>query len=250
LIKESSFDTIDFTDSVFEGCSLSLIQFSDCILTTQTLSSNNETPANEYNHIDIRTILNSNDQNINVLENLFGIHNPEIKDYLIGLTSKIQFQSIFISYSFSDKKFASIINSELMKRGILTFLWEKDAPGGKQLKDIMKEGVNKKDRVLFIASQHSLKSTACHFELTQGRKKQEKTWEDVLFPIHIDNYLFEIAKDKIRPKEVQEEYWQNIEELRSLNSIDFSEFQNVDTKQNIEFDKVLFKLIKGLRKEK
>lgn len=250
LIKESNFDRVDFSISVFERCNLSLNQFSDCILSNKTLTENNETPANEFNLIDIRTIINSINQKANVLEKLFGIHNTDIKDYLIGLTSKIEFQSIFISYSFADKQFAKTINEELMRRGILTFLWEKDAPGGKPLKKIMEKGVKEKDRVLFIASKDSLKSEACHFELTQGRKKQEKTWEDVLFPIHIDNYLFEVSKDKIRPIEVQIEYWKNIEELKSLHSIDFSEFQNKDLKNNTDFERCVFKLIKSLRKEK
>lgn len=249
LIKESSFDRVDFSISVFERCNLSLNQFSDCVFSNNTLTENNETPANEFNLIDIRTIINSTNQNSDVLEKLFGIHNTDIKDYLIGLTSKIEFQSIFISYSFADKQFAKIINEELVRKGILTFLWEKDAPGGKQLKKIMEKGVKEKDRVLFIASKDSLKSEACHFELTQGRKKQEKTWEDVLFPIHIDNYLFEVSKDKIRPIEVQDEYWKNIEELKSLHSIDFSAFQNKNLINNTDFEKCIFQLIKSLRKE-
>ncbi len=248
LVKESSFDRIDFSISVFENCSLSLNQFSDCIFSSKTLISKNETPANEFNLIDIRTILNSTNQSPDILETLFGIHNTDIKEYLIGLTSKIEFQSIFISYSFADKEFAKIINAELMRRGILTFLWEKDAPGGKPLRKIMEKGVREKDRVLFIASKHSLKSKACHFELTEGRKKQESTWEDVLFPIHIDNYLFEVAKGDIRPKDVQDEYWENIEELKSLNSIDFSMFSKTNWSDNPEFEKSIFKLIKGLRK--
>ncbi len=250
LVKESNFKRVDFSISVFENCSLSLNQFSDCIFSNKTLTENNGTPANEFNLIDIRTIINSTNQKADVLEKLFGIHNTDIKDYLIGLTSKIEFQSIFISYSFADKQFARTINEELMRRGILTFLWEKDAPGGMALKKIMEKGVKEKDRVLFIASKESLKSKACHFELTEGRRKQEKTWEEVLFPIHIDNYLFEVSKDQIRPLEVQEEYWKNIEELKSLHSIDFSNFHDTDVKNNIDFEKCIFHLIKSLRKEK
>jgi uncharacterized protein YjbI with pentapeptide repeats len=250
LIQESCFDRVDFSISVFKGCIISLNQFSDCTFSDQTLIGGNETPSNEFNLIDIRTLINSTNQKKIVLEKLFGIHNSEIKEYLIGLTSKIEFQSIFISYSFADKAFANLVNDELMRKGILTFLWEKDAPGGKTLKKIMEKGVKEKDRVLFIASKNSLKSGACHFELTEGRKKQEKTWEDVLFPIHVDNYLFEVTKDDIRPIEVKDEYWKNIEELKSLNSLDFSAFSNKDISNNVDFEKCIFKLIKSLRKEK
>ena len=71
-----------------------------------------------------------------------------------------------------------------------------------------------------------------------------------MFPIHIDNFLFEITKDVIRPKDVQDEYWKNIEELRSLNSIDFSQFIENESSNDLEFEDCIFKLIKGLRKAK
>lgn len=249
LIKESSFDRVNFSNGLFQDCNLSLNQFSACEFSSETFKGLNQTPSSEFNLIDIRTILNSPPINQINLEKLFGIHTHDVKEYMLGMTNKIEFQSIFISYSFKDKEFAEILNAELMKRGILTFLWEKDAPGGKTLKSIMTDGVKNKDRVLFIASKDSLKSEACHFELSTGRKKQESTWEDVLFPIHIDNYLFEITKEKIRPKEVQNEYWTNIEELKELHSLSFCEFTNSKIKDNSQFEKQLLKLIKGLRKE-
>ena len=108
-----------------------------------------------------------------------------------------------------------------LKKVLLHFFGRKIHPGGKPLTKIMAEGVKEKDRVLFIASLDSLRSKACQFELSEGRTKQEKLWEDVLFPIHIDNYLFSVEKNNIRPKEMQDEYWKNITELRSLISLDF-----------------------------
>jgi uncharacterized protein YjbI with pentapeptide repeats len=248
IIKESSFDRIDFSKSQFKDCDLSLIQFSSCTLNESTFSGFNQCPGNEFNLIDIRTILNSDHLSSNLLEKLFGIHNSEIKEYLLGLTSKIEFQSVFISYSFCDKAFAKRINDELKRKGIFTFLWEKDSPGGQPLKKIMSSEVKARDRILFIASSNSLKSEACQFELTEGIKKQNQTWNEVLFPIHIDNFLFEVEKDQIRPIEKQDEYWKNIEELRRMNSLSFIQFLDSDI-DNFEFDRQIFRLIKGLRKK-
>ena len=250
IIKESSFDRTSLVNECFENCNLALNQFSSCILSKNSFIGKNEIPGKEYNLIDIRTILNSEPIEQDILENIFGIHNSEIKEYLIDLTSKIEFQSIFISYSFKDKDFAKNLDETLRRRGVLTFLWENDSPGGKTLESIMSSNVKEKDRVLFIASKDSLKSKACHYELSQGRQKQELIWEDVLFQIHIDNYLFELEKSKIRPENVQEEYWSNIEELRKLNSLDFSKFVNSKERDGREFEKLIFRLIKGLRKEK
>jgi len=248
VITESSFDRVNFTQAEIKDCNLSLCQFSSCAFSENTFQGNNQTPGSEFNMTDIRTILNSASLNSQILATLFGINNTDIKEYLFGLTEKIEFQSIFISYSFEDKRFAKTINEALSRKGILTFLWEKDSPGGTTLERIMSENVKEKDRVLFIASKNSLKSAACHYELSEGRKKQEKTWEDVLFPIHIDNFLFDVKKDSIRPVELQEEYWKNILELRRLNSLPFEDFVNPETRDNYKFDKQLFRLVKGLRK--
>jgi len=248
LIKESSFYRVDFKESAFEYCNLALNQFNGCSLSDHSLMISNSIPGKEYNFIDIRSILNSVPLGEKVLENLFGIHNRDIKEYLVDMTSKIEFQSIFISYSFHDSKFAKLINEELKRRGIITFLWEKDSKAGERLTKIMSDGINEKDRVLFISSEYSLKSKACHFELTEGRKKQELSWENVLFPIHLDNYLFDLEKDVIRPIEKQDEYWENITELKRLNSLSFIEFINPSSRNQLEFEKQIFRLIEGLRK--
>ncbi|MCK9618237.1 MAG: TIR domain-containing protein [Lentimicrobiaceae bacterium] len=250
IISESSFDRVNFSKSKFTNCAHSLNQFTSCIFSKETLIDGNITSGMEFSFVDLRTILDSDNLPIKVLENIFGIHNPAIKEYIHGLTSKIEFQSIFISYSFKDKEFAQQINNELIDKGIMTFLWEKDSVGGESLKEIMSQSVKVKDRVLFIASKDSLKSSACHFELTEGRKKQELIWDNVLFPIHIDNYLFKVKKDNIRPVEIQEEYWKNITELRNLNSLDFTEFVRDKNYTGNKYENLIYRLVKGLRKGK
>lgn len=156
--------------------------------------------------------------------------------------------SLFISYSFKDKTFVTKLNEILCDNGVQTFLWEKDAPYGESLKDIMFENVHKYDRVLFVASENSLKSQACHYELSQAREKQDKLWKTVLFPIHIDSFLFDLRKETIRPIEKADEYWMNICELRRINSLDFTEvaanFDNDRFKEKIQL------LLNNLRKDK
>lgn len=163
------------------------------------------------------------------------------------IKSETDYKSVFISYSFVDKDFASRINMALKQNGIKTFLWEKDAPYGKPLKKIMIENINKYDKLLFIASKNSIKSTACQFELTNGRLKQNKLWQEILFPIHIDKYLFQLDKYEIRPKDKAKEYWTNISELREINSADFSEFVNEDYDKT-NFTRRISELIKSLKK--
>ena len=115
------------------------------------------------------------------------------------------------------------------------------------MKKIMSEGIEKHERLLFISSQSSIRSEACQYELTQGRKKQERDWQAIYFPIHIDNYLFEIEKDDIKPKSKQDEYWENITEIKEFNSMDFSTFNSSDYDE-LEFEEKVKDLIKELRK--
>lgn len=247
LITRNYFTNLDLKEFKFSNSSqLNLNVFQNCKIQENTFDDSLKTSGQEYNSIDFSTINKSvkiNDEN---LKALFGILNSDIKDYVFGLTNDVKLQSVFISYSFKNKDFAKKINASLMSKGVITFLWEKDAPGGKGLKKIMKENVNRFDRVLFIASQHSLRSEACQFELSEGRKKQEKLWKDIYFPIHIDNYLFEVEKEDIRPLEKQDEYWKNIQELKQLNSLDFSAF--IENYDENKYDSMVYNLVRDLKK--
>lgn len=241
------FFNMDLRKSQFDGCAFDQTIYSNCTLLSSTFTETNFSKDSNYCSIDLQSIDSSEPLKPIVLKKVFGIHNEEIKDFLSGFIQEIKYQTIFISYSFEDKIFASALNHKLKAKGIFTFLYEKDAPGGKRIKKIMIEGVKKHDRLLFIASKNSITSKACQFELSEGRKKQEDNWETIFYPIHLDNYLFELTKEDIRPKSMQEEYWENITELKEVHSLDFSSYNN-ESLNNLEFDSAVKKLIKELRK--
>lgn len=243
ILNNNQFLQFDLTKSIFRKCIIGQTTFSNCILNKITIDNTN-TAKGEFSFIDFQTIIKSESLEPITLENCFGITESIIKEKITEVAKRIEYQTLFISYSFKDKIFANRLNDSLTKKGISTFLWEKDAPVGKGLKKIMKEGVKKQDRLLFIASVNSIKSKACHFELTEGRKKQELLWQEILFPLHIDNYIFDVNKYDIRPLESQQEYWSNILELREISSIDFSNVMETSD----EFEKKVMELIKGLKK--
>lgn len=234
--------------SKISNCQFLSSVFTDCILANSTFGKDNSQISGSYNFIDFQTIIKSEKLSIDILKKHFNIYSDDVKEYVADMTKEFEFQSIFISYSFEDKEFASRLNESLRSYGVLTFFWSLDAPGGKRLKDIMKENIKKKDRLLFIASEHSIKSPACQFELTQGRKKQEDSWSNVFFPIHIDDYLFRVERETIKPKLIQDEYWENIQEIIEFNSIDFSEFIKLGY-DNDKFEVKVQELIKSLKKE-
>ena len=225
-IDFSYFNSVDLRNSLITNSDFYKTAFVDCLFGLHTISDSEESKVQNYASIDFQSIIKSDSLDSHVLKKYFNVTDPNIKKTINKITSEIDFKTVFISYSFKDKEFANILNRELQKRGVRTFIWEKDAPGGKLLDDIMTSNIQKHEKILFIASQNSLKSTACHFELSEGRKKQEATWESIFFPIHIDNYLFEVNKNQIRPINKSDEYWENIQEIKRINSLDFSDFKN------------------------
>ena len=246
-ISHSAFCWFNFGAAVFENNLINYCTFSNCQLFPQTLLPSNKTADASFSSIDFQSILRS-EISTESLKKHFGIHNADLKHYVIEMVSPVELHTVFISYSFTDKVIAHRLNEALQRRGAFTFLWEKDSPAGQRLKKIMVNNVHKFDKLLFIASKHSLKSEACHFELTNGRKKQDKNWDIVLFPVHIDSFLFSVDPDDI-PRKNRAEFWTNIEELREINSMDLSPFA-AETVDQTAFDQQVDKLIRGLKKEK
>jgi len=249
ILSKGIIDNMDLKEYEFAGNQIESVSFTNSILYSHNFKLHN-VGGEVKNSIDFQTIKKSEIIAEAVLKELFAIHEPDIKTFVEGLTQEIMFQTIFISYSFKDKAFAALLNGKLKAKGIITFLWQEDAPGGQYLNKIMNDNIQKHDRLLFIASKNSIKSEACQFELTKGREKYEKTWEIVLFPVHIDNYLFHIHKEDIPPKN-RDSYWENIEELRRINSVDFSEFnvsRDLTNDEHVRLEKKVADLIKVLRK--
>jgi uncharacterized protein YjbI with pentapeptide repeats len=235
-------------DAIFDGCSINVCTFSNSRVGRETFRLNNSCFQNRYNSIDLQSISISDRIQLKTLATIFGIHSPDIKDLASRIVSKIQLSTVFISYSTKDRVFAKRLEAALRKEGVTTYLWEKDAKmeGGRKLKQIMDTHINNFEKLLFIASEYSLKSDACHFELSRGRTKQEKDWSDILIPIHIDNFLFLVEEYQI-PREKRGEFWKNILELRERNSLDFSAF-NSSKLNKMKFSLAIFELTRALKK--
>ncbi|MES1181709.1 MAG: TIR domain-containing protein [Flavobacterium sp.] len=107
----------------------------------------------------------------------------------------------------------------------------------------MAQEIREYDFFLFISSKNSLKSESCHFELNVARSVYHESWKRMLIPIHIDNFLFEVNDCEI-PLHNRKLFWNNIVELKELNSIDFS-VENTYSDNNID-SKKLDKLISSI----
>jgi hypothetical protein len=194
-------------------------------------------------NFDLATLNKSLSVSKAILKKYLGINDNRFFELAKNIPSKPEFYSAFISYSFTDKQLVNKIHDYLNLKNIKCFLWEKDAPGGKFLKQIMDSEIKKHDKIIFVSSTHSLKSEACQFELTQGRLKQNLNWSEVFIPIYIDNYLFNVEEFEIRPAKNASEYWENIIELRKINCIDATKL-NMPRQKNKIFSEILQALTK------
>ncbi|RZK02542.1 MAG: TIR domain-containing protein [Flavobacterium sp.] len=246
-IDASHFHRLNLKNSRFIDTVLYRSGFMDCFLENESFIVTKDLKYESYATMDFQTILQSDELSNEVLSSYFNIKTRvNLKEVISGMTTQKTFSTVFISYSFKDSQFAKKINDSLNNQGIRTFMWEKDAPGGKPLEDIMTSGIGGHDKLLFIAFEFSIRSKACQFELTTARKKQEASWENVFFPITIDDYLFRVKKNQIRPIELAEEYWENIEEIRRVNALDFSKFNTKDYDEE-EFNLMFQKIVEGLK---
>jgi len=248
-IDSSNFQRLNLKNSRFVDTTLYRIGFIDCFVDNESFIVTKKLKYESYATMDFQTILQSDELNDEILSSYFNIKNKvNLKAIISGMTTQKTFSTVFISYSFKDSEFAKKINDSLNNQGIRTFMWEKDAPGGKPLEDIMTSGIGAHDKLLFIASEFSIRSKACQFELTTARKKQELSWENVFFPITIDDYLFKVKKNQIRPVELANEYWENIEEIKRVNALDFSLFNKKKYKED-DFNVMFQKIVDGLKIE-
>ncbi len=143
---------------------------------------------------------------------------------LLGIRPLGSMQSVFVSYTTSDSAFTVRLGACLRKRGAEVFMFEHDDPGGK-LDSMMVDQIEKKDRLLFIASEESLKSRNCQFELTQARLRFDSDWTSMVIPVDIDGYLFSVRRDGIGAGDKKDEYWENIKFLKTAIARDLSAYR-------------------------
>lgn len=249
LVHLSDFHDLNLKNSCFIDTVIIKSSFINCFLDNESIIMTKKLNYESYATMDFQTVLQSDKLNNKILKDYFNINNgTNFKNMISNMTKSIDLPSVFISYSFKDSELAKKIYNRLIQNSIKVFIWEKDAPGGKPLEDIMTSGIGTHDKLLFIASKDSIRSKACQFELTTARKKQEALWENIFFPISIDDYLFKVEKNRIRPIELANEYWENIEEIRRINILDFSAYNNKSYNQH-DFDAMIDKIINGLKIE-
>ena len=144
-------------------------------------------------------------------------------------------RSVFISYGAPDQEFAEYIEKVLSEYGADTFIFSKHAVPGNKLHRIMREGVNKYDRVVLICSSKSLDRPGVLNEIEETLQREAREGgKTILIPITLDNYVFS-SWAPTRPDIAQA--------IRDRVVADFRDAR----KKSAKFKKGISKLIEALR---
>jgi hypothetical protein len=113
-------------------------------------------------------------------------------EYASSLAGKtIEFYSAFISYSSNDSELAERLHSDLQTNGVRCWLFSEDAKWGEPAWGEIDRGIKVHDKLLVICSEHSLQSEPVLREIERALQREDQEHKSVLFPVRIDNYIFE-----------------------------------------------------------
>jgi TIR domain/Pentapeptide repeats (8 copies) len=175
--------------------------------------------------IDYHTLLHSGPLPV---EFLHGVGLPDnLIDYLPS-----KFYSCFISYSHTDRSFASRLHDQLQGRGIRCWLDEHQIRPGDVIYDEIDRGIRLWDKVLLCCSQASLTSWWVNSEINKAFVKEQQLMRDrgmrvlALIPLNLDNFLFQWTSGMA-------------DEVRGRLAPDFIGWERDNTKFEAQFERVV-----------
>ena len=98
---------------------------------------------------------------------------------------------MFISYSTKDDDFAQRLFADLQTKNVRCYKFDRDAKWGAPVWGEIDTAIRHYDKLVVICSKQSLESPAVIREIERALKKEDREHRNVLFPIRIDDYLFD-----------------------------------------------------------
>jgi uncharacterized protein YjbI with pentapeptide repeats len=117
------------------------------------------------------------------------------KDFIAYARSLInkpfEFYSCFISYSEQGREFAERLRTDLVGGGVRCWLFSEDAKWGETVWGEIDRSIKIYDKLVVVCSENALQSAAVLREIERGLQREDLEKKNVLFPIRIDDYIFE-----------------------------------------------------------
>jgi uncharacterized protein YjbI with pentapeptide repeats len=117
------------------------------------------------------------------------------EDFITSMRSlvgkAIDFYSCFISYSSKDDDFAQRLYADLQAKNVRCWKFDESAKWGEPVWGEIDAAIRHYDKLVVICSKHSLQSPPVIREIERALQKEDREHKNVLFPIRIDDYLFD-----------------------------------------------------------
>jgi hypothetical protein len=112
--------------------------------------------------------------------------------YMRSLAGKpIDSYSCFISHSSEDDDFAQRLYADLRAKNVRSWKFDENAKWGEPVWGEIDTAIRHYDKLVVICSEHSLQSPPVIREIERASQKEDREHKNVLFPIRIDDYLFD-----------------------------------------------------------
>jgi hypothetical protein len=112
--------------------------------------------------------------------------------YMRSLVGKaIDYYKCFISYSSQDDDFARRLYADLQAKNVRCWKFDENAKWGEPLWGEIDTAIRHYDKLVVICSKDSLQSVPVTREIERALQKEDREHKNVLFPIRIDDYLFD-----------------------------------------------------------
>lgn len=112
--------------------------------------------------------------------------------YMRSLVGKsIDFYSCFICYSTKDDDFAQRLYADLQAKNVRCWKFDENAKWGEPAWGEIDTAIQYYDKLVVVCSKHSLESVPVVREIERALQKEDREYKNVLFPIRIDDYLFD-----------------------------------------------------------
>lgn len=209
-LKNASLKGSNIQSTTFRWCNLKNTDFSDVELGSCNIDSNLNLAKglDKISHltpstVSIKTILKMKDNFSEVFLRGCGLQDKEIEYFKNRKDDESDpYNSCFISYSTKDEEFVVKLHSDLQNKGIRCWKWNCNAKTGNDLWEEIDQAIHKYDKLLLVASKVSLTSPAVNREIERAIRREDELYDqknkgmytgstNVLFPIRLDDYIFE-----------------------------------------------------------
>jgi hypothetical protein len=107
------------------------------------------------------------------------------------VANPIEFYSCFISYSTKDQEFADRLYADLQNKNVRCWFFPEDAKWGSPVWAEIDSPIRKFDKIVVVCSKKSLQSGPVLREMERALQREDREAKSVLFPIRVDDYVFE-----------------------------------------------------------